>query len=109
MEKVPYWLRNRPDKAEKWLYIRQYKRERGCQECGYNGDAAALDLDHIDRNKKKGCMANATSWKWDAIHEELENCIVLCANCHRIKTMREKETNRLDWTGEDDDPQMDLL
>lgn len=109
-EPVPHYLRNRPSNFEKWKYIRKYKMDRGCQECGYNKDPAALDLDHLDRSEKRGCLADAIYWRWEAIHEELAKCIVLCANCHRIKTMREKETRQKDWTEEDEcNPQMDLL
>ena len=90
------------------MYIREYKLHKGCSECGYNKSAIALDLDHIDRNKKTGSLSKAYRWPWSRIEQELENCVVLCANCHRIKTEREKDFYEKDWT-EENDPQLDLL
>ena len=94
---------------EKKAFLRQYKMERGCAVCGYNKMPAVLELDHIDRSKKTMRMKKAAQhMSWARIHAELENCQVLCANCHREKTVRERDYYSVDRV-EEDDPQMDLL
>ena len=56
-----------------------------CLICGYNKCREALDIHHLDPNKKTfsfgGIRANPK--QWELINKELENCVLLCANCHR--------------------------
>lgn len=56
-----------------------------CCICGYSKCEDALDLHHLDPSKKNftlgGIRAHPKNWK--IILKELENCILLCANCHR--------------------------
>jgi 5-methylcytosine-specific restriction endonuclease McrA len=53
-------------------------------------------------------MSKAYKYAWDKIHKEIENCIILCANCHREKTIKEKDYMEADWV-EEESPQFDLL
>lgn len=68
------------------MFLDTYKMERGCSECGYHKHPAALVLDHIDPKLKVVQISCMYSYSWEAIHRELEKCVVLCANCHQIKT-----------------------
>jgi len=56
-----------------------------CAICGYNKCNDAFDIHHIDPSKKTMSFAGvrANPKKWASIVEELKNCILLCANCHR--------------------------
>ena len=83
--------RGRPHVDQKIEFLQQYKMEKGCNICGYNEIPQALEFDHIDRSKKKFGMNKAYKYKWSTIMEEIEKCVVLCANCHRKKTMEEKD------------------
>lgn len=78
--------RNRRAKQKEWVdYI---KVSTGCEECGYNAHPAALDFDHIDRSTKSFDVSQYVGAKSDeAIMAEIRKCRVLCANCHRIKTV----------------------
>ena len=76
--------------------------------CGYNKIPEALEYDHVDRKKKNFKISKAHSYSWDMIHKELENCIILCANCHREKTTKEKDYMELDFE-EIKNPQLSLL
>lgn len=100
--------RKRPDELAKKKHIRDFKVSRGCQECGYNEIPEALELDHIDRTKKNFKMSKGHYFSWEKIHRELENCIVLCANCHREKTMEEKDYLETDYV-EPEELQYDLF
>lgn len=58
------------------------KTERGCAECGYNADPAALQFHHTDPKTKSFSPAGNASRTWAAIAAEVEKCVVLCSNCH---------------------------
>ena len=97
-----------PHIAQKRAYITKYKTDKGCSVCGYNKCPEALDYDHIDRTKKNFKMSKAYKYTWERIHKEIENCIILCANCHREKTIKDKDYMEADWV-EEETPQLDLL
>lgn len=54
-----------------------------CQICGYNRCVGALDLHHYKGEKKFLISTDAYLHSWTDIKEELNKCILLCANCHR--------------------------
>ena len=83
--------RGRPHIDQKIEFLQQYKMEKGCSVCGYNEIPQALEFDHIDRSKKKFGMNKAYKYKWSTIMEELEKCVIRCANCHRKKTVEDKD------------------
>jgi hypothetical protein len=55
-----------------------------CEKCGYDKCMAAFDFHHKDPTQKEIGIARArfTSFN-DKIKEELDKCMLLCANCHR--------------------------
>lgn len=55
-----------------------------CERCGYNKYNGALDFHHIDPGKKDFGIANMRSYSFDdKVKNELDKCILVCANCHR--------------------------
>ena len=52
-----------------------------CVKCGYNKCIAALDFHHIDPTQKDVQISMNSGW--ERIKEEIEKCILVCANCHR--------------------------
>lgn len=69
-------------------YLAEIKLSIGCQRCGYKEDACALDFEHIDPSTKKYQLAKMSNFSRQKVKQELEKCIVLCSNCHRIVTLR---------------------
>ena len=55
-----------------------------CSVCGYNKNLAALQFHHLDEDLKEHelDMRSLSNRKLDAVLEEFEKCILLCANCH---------------------------
>lgn len=53
-----------------------------CQLCGYDTYDGALEFHHLDPSKKD-FQVNMTLRTWKTIKEEIDKCILLCANCHR--------------------------
>lgn len=55
-----------------------------CEKCGYNKCNGALEFHHLDPSKKDFAIGNkGYTRSWEKIREELDKCIMLCANCHR--------------------------
>lgn len=61
----------------------EYKGSR-CECCGYDKCTAALEFHHIDDlTKEFGISEKGETRSWKRIQEELDKCVLLCANCHR--------------------------
>jgi len=54
-----------------------------CQICGYKKFQGALDLHHINGVKEFGIADKGYTRSWEKIRNELDKCILVCANCHR--------------------------
>lgn len=55
-----------------------------CVICGYNKYIGALDFHHVgDEGKDFGISAKGYTRSWERVREELDKCILVCANCHR--------------------------
>ena len=70
-------------------FIRDYKLEKGCEMCGYNEHACALQFDHRDPSQKSFHVARGRDYPWDVFLAEIAKCRVLCANCHAVHTHAE--------------------
>lgn len=54
-----------------------------CQHCGYSKCIGALHFHHLDNKNKKFSISQITYKVFnDIIKNELDKCILLCANCH---------------------------
>jgi hypothetical protein len=55
-----------------------------CVSCGYKKCNNVLEFHHLDPSKKEFSIAHArfTSFN-DEVKKELDNCALVCANCHR--------------------------
>lgn len=55
-----------------------------CTICGYNNCNEALDFHHLDGGSKDfGISSKGYTRSWESVREELNKCILVCANCHR--------------------------
>lgn len=73
--------------ARDWL--KNYKMERGCADCGFKGHFAALELDHEGEKSVEISIARSSIAR---LKKEIEDgkCVVRCANCHAKKTWQRK-------------------
>jgi hypothetical protein len=61
-----------------------FKRTLKCTKCEQN-HPAALDFHHVDPSEKENLVSKLVSnGCFAAAMKEVQKCIVLCANCHRI-------------------------
>jgi predicted DNA-binding transcriptional regulator AlpA len=81
--------------------LQKIKLERGCERCGYSENAVALDFEH-DPPKLGGLglagKISRTSIPLDNLIAEANECIVLCANCHRIVSAEAGFHLRANWS-----------
>ena len=61
----------------------EYKGGR-CQVCDYDKCIEALEFHHLDPTQKDfGISHKGYTRSWEKVKEEVDKCILLCANCHR--------------------------
>ena len=67
---------------KEWFNL--YKESLKCTECGFS-HPAALDFHHINPNEKEFTISKLKHFgSKEKLLKEIEKCVVLCANCHRI-------------------------
>jgi predicted HNH restriction endonuclease len=67
-----------------------------CQICGFDRFVTALEFHHKDPSQKLFDLNTARDWDFKKIQkvleEEIQKCILVCANCHRgIHEAEQKE------------------
>ena len=61
----------------------EYKGGR-CEKCGYSRCIDALEFHHRNSSAKDfGVSDKGYTRSWARVKEELDKCILVCANCHR--------------------------
>ncbi len=88
----PGYIRQTPKKKQDHAKIYNYRKQlklkaieyKGgkCQICGYDRCIQALEFHHIDPSTKTASVSTA-SRGWDWVKQEIDKCILVCANCHR--------------------------
>lgn len=60
------------------------KRKGGkCEICGYSKNTHALQFHHLDPSIKEfGLAQNGNVKSWENYWQEVQKCILVCANCH---------------------------
>lgn len=75
-------------RAEINEWLRSYKLEKGCENCGFNKHHVALEFHHLLKKDKEFSIGGKIMAKIK-IENELKKCIVLCSNCHKIHHYQE--------------------
>jgi NAD-dependent dihydropyrimidine dehydrogenase PreA subunit len=60
-----------------------------CTDCGNEFPAYIYDFHHLDPTTKEYSITQIMGRKWEGIVPELDKCVLLCANCHRIRQNKE--------------------
>lgn len=90
-EYMAAYMRERYKRDAEWM--RQYKLDKGCADCGYNEHHAGLEFDHRDPRATHGGqpVARLMGKGRTRIMAEIEKCDVVCGTCHRIRTWNRKQ------------------
>jgi hypothetical protein len=62
---------------------RPARSKLGCQICGYNKCATALEWHHRNLDEKESDPSVLLNSSLDSYYKEIEKCILVCSNCHR--------------------------
>jgi hypothetical protein len=84
-----YWERRQPRQD----YVDNVKRTSGCADCGLVPEVLeVLEFDHRPDEEKTTDVSNLmVSGSWDAFVSEVAKCDIVCANCHRIRTVKRRQ------------------
>lgn len=63
-------------------------KDNPCTDCNQKFPPCVMDFDH--RTNKKFGIADSTCRSKEQIMAEVEKCELVCANCHRIRTHKDK-------------------
>lgn len=80
-----YIRRNRENRYTKRTLLSEYLEGKICLDCG-NSDKRVLEFDHL-RDKKFNISESFNHHTWKKISIEISKCDIVCANCHRIRTI----------------------
>lgn len=56
-----------------------------CSKCNTQYKYPCYDFHHTDPNTKEFIWGQLRNKSWDKIKQELDKCVLLCANCHRLE------------------------
>lgn len=71
-------------RIDKVKYIAVAYKGNKCQCCGYDKYIGALEFHHVDPSQKDFSIASkGYTHSWDKVRQEIEKCVLVCANCHR--------------------------
>ena len=92
-----YYLKQKERAIKRKLELIKYKGGK-CEVCGYDKNISAFEFHHLDPSQKlfqldSRHLSNTTISK---IKEEVDKCILVCANCHRELHNPELETNKIE-------------
>lgn len=63
--------------------MNEIKLKLGCQRCGYNKCARALQFHHPNDDKEHDVARMVAKGKnMELIKAEIKKCVCVCANCH---------------------------
>src|SRR5262245_51253465 len=88
-DKAPQRARRSQDKRRAVLdAVRQHL---GCADCGAKGlQPECYDFDHLPGTEKRFDIGQNVRRGWSVILDEIAKCDVVCANCHRTRTVARK-------------------
>lgn len=67
------------------------KEDKYCKKCGYSKYKFVLDFHHIDPKQKDFAISTGGRRNISVLKAEIEKCVVLCSNCHRVFHYLEKQ------------------
>lgn len=68
-------------------FVRRYKAENPCADCGLTFPHYVMDFDHL-RDKTAMISKLTRQTTLPRVMEEISKCELVCANCHRERTYR---------------------
>ena len=70
-------------------FVLEYLQTHPCVDCG-EADPVVLEFDHQKDKELEIANAVKQGWSIERITKEIMKCQVRCANCHRRKTVKDR-------------------
>jgi hypothetical protein len=83
----------RKERIRRTRYLLAYFASNPCVDCGET-DPVVLEFDHL-RDKEFNVSQRLEYRNWQKVLEEIEKCDVVCANCHRRRTLTRRGALRV--------------
>lgn len=80
--KAKYKLRSKHLNQSNSKKFEELKKTLKCSKCG-DDRHYVLDFHHTNPENKLNTVSNLVYISWKRVEEEINKCVVLCANCHR--------------------------
>ena len=73
-------------------WFNEYKSKLACELCG-EAETVCLDFHHRDAHEKDFTIATfkQNGWSREKVLNEIQKCMVVCANCHRKLHAKKKK------------------
>lgn len=77
--------------------LKDYLSNKKCTDCD-NNDWRVFEFDHINADEKRDSVSRMLfgGYSWKTIMKEISKCEIVCANCHRVRTVERSEQWRMD-------------
>ena len=80
-------------KATARAFVSEYLNSHPCVDCGER-DQIVLEFDHMRDKEYEISKMVASGLNLESIKTEIEKCEVRCANCHRRRHFRARESKK---------------
>ena len=84
------WNKKRRRRITQGMF--QYLKDKECRDCG-NKDMRVFEFDHLKDKENSINEMLRKGWSWKNILKEVSKCDIVCANCHRIRTLTRAAEN----------------
>ena len=84
---------SRRRRLERTRWLIEFFESHPCADCG-EADPIVLEFDHLG-NKAFNLGTELHDRNWDSVLAEIAKCEVVCSNCHRRRTARQRGALRL--------------
>lgn len=80
-------------RAPRQEYVDKIKAESGCMDCGLHPEySQVLEFDHRPDEKKLFHISDGmTTGTMESLIAEIAKCDIVCANCHRVRTVKKNQ------------------
>lgn len=65
-------------------------KSQPCADCGVSYDPYVMDFDHVRGEKLNDIAVLVGRGNRNLVMEEIKKCDVVCANCHRLRTLKRR-------------------
>jgi len=84
-----YIERNTSNIRKKKIMAIEYLGNK-CFDCNHQYHPAVYDFHHLDESTKEAEWKDIQNKSFEKIKLELDKCVLLCSNCHRLRHTKEE-------------------